>query len=78
MFKNDTQKFGYAGLILVLSGLIGAIIAGVLLDKTKAFKYDFIVSSLVFSLFLCFTSWEKNVFIILEFANAFSLGMTTF
>jgi hypothetical protein len=50
LIKNDTQKFGYAGLILVVSGLIGTIIAGILLDKTKAFKYDLIVYSLGMSL----------------------------
>ena len=31
---------GLIGLILVLSGLIGAIIGGLVLDKTKAFKYS--------------------------------------
>ena len=37
-FKNESDKFGIAGLILVLSGLIGAVIGGILLDRTKSFK----------------------------------------
>ena len=38
LFKNENEKMGLIGLILVLSGLIGAIIGGIILDKTKAFK----------------------------------------
>ena len=38
--KNDTEKFGIAGLILVVAGLFGSVIGGILLDKTKAFKFN--------------------------------------
>jgi hypothetical protein len=37
--QNENEKIGIIGLILVLSGLVGAVIGGVVLDKTKAFKY---------------------------------------
>lgn len=38
LYPNDQEKIGIIGLILVLSGLLGAVIAGVILDKTKKFK----------------------------------------
>ncbi len=43
-YKNENEKIGMIGLILVLSVLIGSIFGGVILDKTKKYKYSYIIS----------------------------------
>lgn len=37
-FPGEEEKAGFIGLTIVLAGVLGAILAGIWLDKTKAFK----------------------------------------
>lgn len=37
-FENENEKIGIIGLILVTSGLVGAVVCGFILDRTKQFK----------------------------------------
>lgn len=37
-FKKEEENAGRIGLTIVLAGIIGAIAAGVWLDRTKSFK----------------------------------------
>ena len=36
--QNENEKIGIIGLTLVVSGLLGSIFGGVILDKTKKYK----------------------------------------
>jgi len=72
--QNENEKIGFIGLILVLSGLLGAVIGGIVLDKTKAFKattliiYAFsFISMVLFTLTLSIDIW-------IVFGTAFLLG----
>ena len=37
-YPGQNENAGFIGLIIIGSGLIGSIIAGIVLDKTKAYK----------------------------------------
>jgi FLVCR family feline leukemia virus subgroup C receptor-related protein len=41
MFQGHEENAGQIGLDLVLAGIVGAIVAGIWLDKTKSFKLVF-------------------------------------
>jgi hypothetical protein len=38
IFQGHEQSAGQIGLVLVLAGVVGSIVAGLWLDKTKSFK----------------------------------------
>jgi hypothetical protein len=74
VFQNENEKIGIIGLILVLSGLFGAVIAGVILDKTKKFKLiTFIIYACSFLAMVLFTcTLHINIWVI--FGTSFLLG----
>lgn len=72
--QNENEKIGLIGLTLVLSGLIGAVIGGIILDRTKAYKATtFAIYACAFISMVLFTlTLSINIWII--FATAFLLG----
>lgn len=72
--KNENEKIGLIGLVLVLSGLIGAVIGGIILDRTKAFKATTLgIYALTFLSMVIFSfTLDINIWII--FITAFLLG----
>lgn len=72
--QNENEKIGFIGLILVLSGLIGSVIGGIILDKTKAFKMTtFVIYLCSFLAMVLFTATlHINIWII--FLTSFLLG----
>ena len=72
--KNDNEKIGFVGLILVISGLFGAIAGGIILDRTKAFRLiTFLAYAFSFLAMILFTATlHINIWII--FGTSFLLG----
>ncbi|CAF0708928.1 unnamed protein product [Brachionus calyciflorus] len=61
---NENENIGVIGLILVTSGLVGAVISGFILDRTKQFKWTTLViyvcsfaAMILFSFTLKFSIW---------------------
>lgn len=72
--QNENEKIGFIGLILVLSGLLGAVIGGIILDKTKAYKLTtFVIYLCSFLAMVLFTvTLHINIWVI--FGTSFLLG----
>lgn len=43
MFKNAEKDAGIIGLVIVLVGMVGSVFCGFILDKTRLFKYVWIL-----------------------------------
>lgn len=73
-YENEGEKIGIIGLTLVLSGLLGALIGGIVLDRTKAYKATtFIIYAFSFASMLLFSlTLSINIWIV--FGSAFLLG----
>lgn len=72
--QNENEKIGFIGLILVLSGLLGAVIGGIILDQTKAYKATtLIIYGLTFVSMILFT-FTLSIDIWIVFLTAFLLG----
>lgn len=73
-YKNENQKIGYFGLILIVSGLFGSILGGVVLDKFKKFKLVTIIFCICSLASMILFSITLTVDINIIFGTIFLLG----
>ncbi|RNA31816.1 feline leukemia virus subgroup C receptor-related 1 [Brachionus plicatilis] len=73
-YENENENIGLIGLILVASGLIGAVVCGFVLDRTKQFKYTTLVIYVSSFLAMIIFSLTLQINIWLIFWTTFLLG----
>lgn len=72
--ENENEKIGFIGLILVLSGLLGAVIGGIILDKTKAYKATTLGIYILNFVSMTLFTFTLKIDIWIVFVTAFLLG----
>ncbi|XP_059176363.1 heme transporter FLVCR2-like [Physella acuta] len=78
-FKNEEENTGRIGMTIILTGVLGAIIAGIWLDKTKTFKATTIgiyIFSLAGAVAFTFTLDQEAVWIVFITAGTLGFFMT--